>query len=96
LQLISQDRVAGSPQKFTPNARYIAHIDIDEAEIDKVKKSQWSHVADARNTLLSLMEFGDVEYQSRDAWLSAIAQSKTTPRDELRPVQRQHPAAIRD
>ena len=70
------DRVAGRPELFAPNAARIAHIDIDEAEIGKVKKAHWSHVADARSTLLSLMEHGDVEYRSRDAWLASIAQSK--------------------
>lgn len=70
------DRVAGTPEKFAPGALHIAHIDIDEAEIGKVKKANWSHVADARSTLLSLMEFGDVEYQFRKSWLSSIAESK--------------------
>ncbi|MFZ6645248.1 biosynthetic-type acetolactate synthase large subunit [Undibacterium sp. TJN25] len=70
------DRVAGCPAGFAPNARYIAHIDIDEAEIGKVKKADWSHVADARNTLLSLMEFGDAGYHSPSSWLDTIAESK--------------------
>src|SRR3954467_4440254 len=38
------DRVAGNPAKFAPNAKYIAHFDIDRAEINKVKRVQWSHV----------------------------------------------------
>jgi acetolactate synthase-1/2/3 large subunit len=38
------DRVAGDPRKFARNARRIAHLDIDQAEINKVKQSQWSHV----------------------------------------------------
>jgi acetolactate synthase-1/2/3 large subunit len=71
------DRVAGRPAGFAPNAKHIAHIDIDEAEIDKVKKVDWSHIADARSTLLSLMEFGDVKYRS-SSWLKTIAESKQT------------------
>src|ERR1700730_5913767 len=38
------DRVAGDPRKFARNARRIAHLDVDQAEINKVKHSQWSHV----------------------------------------------------
>jgi acetolactate synthase-1/2/3 large subunit len=38
------DRVATVPAKFAPNARAIAQFDIDRAEIDKVRKVQWSHV----------------------------------------------------
>ncbi|HEY2417373.1 MAG TPA: biosynthetic-type acetolactate synthase large subunit [Steroidobacteraceae bacterium] len=38
------DRVAGDPRKFARNARRIAHLDVDPAEINKVKNSHWSHV----------------------------------------------------
>ena len=38
------DRVAGNPQKFARAARTIAHLDIDRAEINKVKSARWSHV----------------------------------------------------
>ena len=38
------DRVAGNPQKFARAARTIAHLDIDRAEINKVKRARWSHV----------------------------------------------------
>jgi acetolactate synthase-1/2/3 large subunit len=38
------DRVAGDPRKFARRARRIAHLDIDEAEINKVKSAHWSHV----------------------------------------------------
>ena len=38
------DRVAGNPGKFAPGAKHIAHFDIDRAEINKVKRVQWSHV----------------------------------------------------
>ena len=38
------DRVAGVPARFARNARYIAHIDADASEINKVKRVQWSHV----------------------------------------------------
>jgi acetolactate synthase I/II/III large subunit len=38
------DRVAGVPERFAPNAKKIAHIDVDASEINKVKRVQWSHV----------------------------------------------------
>ncbi len=38
------DRVAGNPHKFARAARTIAHLDIDRAEINKVKNARWSHV----------------------------------------------------
>jgi acetolactate synthase-1/2/3 large subunit len=38
------DRVAGDPKKFARNARRIAHLDVDRAEINKVKNAHWSHV----------------------------------------------------
>jgi acetolactate synthase-1/2/3 large subunit len=38
------DRVAGNPAKFARAARTIAHLDVDRAEINKVKNARWSHV----------------------------------------------------
>jgi acetolactate synthase-1/2/3 large subunit len=38
------DRVAGDPRKFARGARTIAHLDVDRAEINKVKAARWSHV----------------------------------------------------
>jgi acetolactate synthase-1/2/3 large subunit len=38
------DRVAGDPKKFARAARAVAHLDIDSAEINKVKGARWSHV----------------------------------------------------
>ncbi len=52
------DRVAGKVSEFAPNARNVAHIDIDAAEIGKVKAVTWSHVGDAGRCLSALTEFG--------------------------------------
>ena len=38
------DRVAGNPGQFAPNAKNIAHFDVDFAEIGKVKRVNWHHV----------------------------------------------------
>src|SRR5579871_5512161 len=52
------DRVAGNPPKFAPNARFIAHLDIDASEINKVKRVDWSHVGLLADALKSLVEHG--------------------------------------
>ncbi len=49
------DRVAGKVHEFAPKARNIAHIDIDAAEIGKVKAVTWSHVGDAGTALSDLL-----------------------------------------
>jgi acetolactate synthase-1/2/3 large subunit len=70
------DRVAGGrPDDFAPNARHIAHIDIDEAEINKVKRTHWSHVGDAKDALLSLMEHGP-RALSHAVWLVQVMDLK--------------------
>lgn len=71
------DRVAGRPHAFAPNARRIAHIDIDAAEIGKVKKPDWSLVSDARGALTQLMAFGPQPYDCA-AWLKDIADLRRT------------------
>jgi acetolactate synthase I/II/III large subunit len=52
------DRVAGNPEKFAGNAKFIAHLDIDASEINKVKRVDWSHVGLMPDALLSLLEYG--------------------------------------
>jgi len=51
------DRVAGVPGKFAPKARAIAHLDVDPAEIGKVKKADWWHVGELRQALEALRSF---------------------------------------
>jgi len=72
------DRVAGGrPDSFAPNARHVAHIDIDEAEINKVKRVHWSHVGDAKDALLSLIEHSPAT-QSPSDWLKHVMELKRT------------------
>ena len=52
------DRVATVPAKFAPNARRIAHLDIDRAEINKVKRVHWSHVGALADALAALTAYG--------------------------------------
>jgi len=64
------DRVAGKVHEFAPNARNIAHIDIDAAEIGKVKNVTWSHVGDAGPALEDLTAYARQHKWSKDysAW----------------------------
>jgi acetolactate synthase I/II/III large subunit len=52
------DRVAGVPAKFARNARRIAHLDIDRAEVNKVKRAQWSYVGALAEALQTLTAHG--------------------------------------
>ena len=52
------DRVAGVPSRFAPRAKRIAHLDIDRAEINKVKRVDWSHVGELPGALDALTAFG--------------------------------------
>lgn len=69
------DRVAGLAKEFAPKAK-IAHIDIDAAEIGKVKAVDWSHVGDAGATLDALMQAGKDYQPHHDAWLRHVQAMK--------------------
>jgi acetolactate synthase-1/2/3 large subunit len=49
------DRVTGDPSAFAPNAKVI-HIDVDPAEIGKVRKADVPIVGDARSVLKHLLD----------------------------------------
>ncbi|MGH8150367.1 MAG: biosynthetic-type acetolactate synthase large subunit [Steroidobacteraceae bacterium] len=72
------DRVATMPAKFAKNARRIAHFDIDRAEINKVKRVQWSHVGLLREALGALTACGRRQDFQPDygAWHAHLAQLK--------------------
>jgi len=52
------DRVAGVPAKFAPNAKNIAHFDVDVSEIGKVKSVNWHHVGVLKRDLDDLLAYG--------------------------------------
>jgi acetolactate synthase-1/2/3 large subunit len=52
------DRVAGVPAKFARNAKRIAHLDIDRAEVNKVKRVHWSYVGLLAEALQVLTSYG--------------------------------------
>jgi acetolactate synthase I/II/III large subunit len=70
------DRVAGKVQEFAPKARAVAHIDIDAAEIGKVKSVTWSHIGSAREALMDLMQHGNSFSKDFSKWLDHTADLK--------------------
>ena len=69
------DRVAGLPSEFAKGAK-IAHIDIDAAEIGKVKGADWAHVGDARMALKDLLNHGKNIKVSHAAWVKQVKRMK--------------------
>jgi acetolactate synthase-1/2/3 large subunit len=74
------DRVAGVPAKFARNAKCIAHLDVDFAEINKVKRVQWHHVGNLVRALDALRSYGQAQNFKPDysAWHKHIAEMKKT------------------
>ena len=60
------DRVAAVPARFAHGAKYVAHLDIDASEINKVKRVQWSHVGLLGEALVQLTEYGQAHGFKRD------------------------------
>jgi acetolactate synthase I/II/III large subunit len=71
------DRVAGKVQEFAPRARFHAHIDIDAAEIGKVKSVTWSHIGSARDALIDLMQGKKGFNKDFSKWLEHVDKMKT-------------------
>jgi len=74
------DRVAGDPPNFAPNARKVLHFDIDPSEIHKVKTADWFHVGRLSEALQRLLAYGRkkaIKIEHR-AWLEEIAALKST------------------
>jgi acetolactate synthase-1/2/3 large subunit len=69
------DRVAGKPREFASRAK-IAHIDIDAAEIGKVKAVDWHHVGDAGVVLRELMTAGGDIENKHQPWLDYVGELK--------------------
>ena len=72
------DRVTGNPATFAPSAEVI-HVDVDPAEIGKVRAADIPIVGDARRVLEQLIEaWSGRETPARPEWLATI---KTWQRD---------------
>jgi acetolactate synthase-1/2/3 large subunit len=72
------DRVAGVPAKFARNAKRIAHLDIDRAEVNKVKRVQWSYVGQLPEALQALTAYGRRRMFAPDyaVWHAELAELK--------------------
>jgi acetolactate synthase-1/2/3 large subunit len=75
------DRVTGAVDYFAPNAKVI-HIDVDPAEIGKVRNPEVPIVGDARLVLRALLDRllstrGDQPSPTREAWFSQLGTWKT-------------------
>jgi len=72
------DRVAGVPEKFAKNATRIAHLDVDRAEVNKVKRVHWSHVGLVAPALQTLTAHGRQAGFARDftPWQALLAELK--------------------
>jgi acetolactate synthase I/II/III large subunit len=70
------DRVAGVPAKFAKNARRIAHLDVDRAEVNKVKRVHWSHIGQVGEALQALTAHGQAQGFRRDftPWLAELTE----------------------
>ena len=65
--------------QFAPNAKHIAHFDIDSSEIGKVKTVDWHHIGILRRDLDTLCAFGTSGKVTLDIteWHKEIAELKT-------------------
>jgi len=69
------DRVCAVPQQWAKNAK-IAQIDIDTAEINKVKHVDWHHVADAGSALRDLLTHGKNVKTDYSKWVAYVQSMK--------------------
>ncbi|MCH8073518.1 MAG: biosynthetic-type acetolactate synthase large subunit [Proteobacteria bacterium] len=72
------DRVAGDPPRFAPNAKNIAHFDVDVSEIGKVKRVNWHHIGVMRQDLDDMLAYGQSIGFQKDfsTWHDEIAALK--------------------
>ena len=70
------DRVAGKPKEWAPRAKAIAHIDIDFAELGKVKAVNWGHVGDAKAALADLFAAGSGFKKDFSGWRAHLDKMK--------------------
>ena len=78
------DRVAGVPAQFAPHSKFIAQIDVDPAEINKVKRADWHHLGHLARALERLHAFGlargfaPLREGTYDDWHAHVADLKRT------------------
>ena len=93
------DRVTGAVDAFAPNAKVI-HVDVDPAEIGKVRNAEVPIVGDAKRVIQALLDRliavrSGAEAPARDAWLDQLGvwkESKPLRYDQSEegPIKTQH------
>ncbi len=73
------DRVAAMPKKFAPQAKAVAHFDIDPSEIDKVKNVDWFHIGELNQAITKLSDYADQKNLVFNfaTWLDEIQELKS-------------------
>jgi acetolactate synthase-1/2/3 large subunit len=66
------DRVTGNVQEFAPKAHFTAHLDIDPAEIGKVKAVDWVHVGPIAVALADLLQGKKSFKKDFSRWVSHV------------------------
>ena len=67
------DRATGNVNDFCPNAKII-HVDIDASEINKIKSSNISMVANVKDFLVDILPY--IEKRLRSKWLDKVREYK--------------------
>lgn len=67
------DRATGNVNDFCPNAKII-HVDIDASEINKIKSSNISMVANVKEFLVDILPY--IEKRLRSKWLDKVREYK--------------------
>ena len=93
------DRVTGDPDFFAPNAKII-HVDVDPAEIGKIRTPDVPIVGDAKAVLKQLIDKGESRLEDRDlpdrsAWMNQLAEWQrdyplSYDQDPAGPIQQQY------
>lgn len=84
------DRAVGNVNKFCTNAKVI-HVDIDDVEIDKIKKAHLAICSDVACVVKGLIKL--VDENKREAWLKHIEEKRNSvhvfepsKKDEFHPI----------
>ncbi len=74
------DRVTGRVDKYAPNAK-IVHVEVDPAEIHKVKRAEVALIADAKEALTELLPH--IKERSHDEWLAHFHEKRQMEIDQV-------------
>ena len=67
------DRAIGNSEKFCPNAKVI-HIDIDEAEVNKIRNAHLSIGGDLKDILEAMIPY--INWDTREKWIDFVLKMK--------------------